>query len=51
MGYKTAIIVLFTSLFLGSCASKKITDVSYLLPSKDTIAAPKMNILCREIQN
>jgi hypothetical protein len=51
MGYKTAIIVLFTSLFLGSCASKKNTDVSYLLPSKDsTIAAPKMNIL-REIQN
>jgi hypothetical protein len=34
MGYKTAIIVLFTSL-LGSCASKKITDVSYLLPSKE----------------
>jgi hypothetical protein len=31
MRYKTATIVLFTSLFLGSCASKKITDVSYLL--------------------
>jgi acetyl esterase/lipase len=45
MRYKIAIIVLFTSLFLGSCASKKITDVSYLLSSKEsTITAPKMNI-------
>jgi arylformamidase len=45
MRYKIAIIVLFTSLFLGSCASKKITDVSYLLSSKETIiTVPKMNV-------
>lgn len=45
MRYKTTILVLLNTLLLGSCASKKITDVSYLVPSKgNTIATPKMNV-------
>lgn len=45
MRYKIAILVLLNSLLLGSCVSKKITDASYLLSSKEnTIAVPKMNV-------
>jgi acetyl esterase/lipase len=45
MRYKIAILVLINTLFIGSCVSKKITDASYLVSSKEnTIAAPKMNI-------
>ena len=45
MRNKIAILVLLNSFLLGSCASKKIKDASYLAPSKEsTIAVPKMNV-------
>lgn len=45
MRYKLGILVLLSSIILSSCATKKITDVSYLVASKEnTIAAPKLNV-------
>jgi len=45
MRYKIGILVLLSSIILSSCATKKITDVSYLVDSKEnTIAAPKLNV-------
>lgn len=45
MRYKIGILVLLSSVVLSSCATKKITDVSYLVVSKEnTIDAPKLNV-------
>ncbi|NGY38521.1 alpha/beta hydrolase [Flavobacterium sp. XN-5] len=44
MRYKIGILVLLSSI-LSSCATKKITDVSYLVASKEnTIEEPKLNV-------
>ncbi|MEZ7503624.1 alpha/beta hydrolase [Flavobacterium sp. Arc2] len=45
MRYKIAILILLNSVLLGSCASKKIKDASYLETSKEsTIATPRLNV-------
>jgi arylformamidase len=45
MRYKISLVFLLSSIVLCSCATKKITDVSYLVVSKENaIAAPKLNV-------
>lgn len=45
MRYKIGILVLLNCVLLGSCASKKIKDASYLATSKEnTIATPRLNV-------
>lgn len=45
MRYKIGMVVLFINFFLSSCASKKITDVSYIIALKEnSLATPKLNV-------
>jgi acetyl esterase/lipase len=47
MRYKTATIVLFTSLFFWVVVPQKKSRMYLFIIFESTITAPKMNILCR----